>query len=149
MAVTAQDLPYDGEKLLGFKPAVMKVAKKILYASDAGDCGTFDLFDLSSDMWVKEVRTQVATAFTASVTITIGDSDDVDGWLTAATIAATTAVATGLMKSSMTSDSDNSYGMARGRKYGTAQPIQAVIAGAAPAVGTLNVYLEYADFGGL
>jgi hypothetical protein len=145
MGVTAVNIPPVGEK---FHERGLRTVKNTLNGSDADTAGTFTLFEVDPGVFILEVRTQIETALPSGVTMTIGDSDDVDGWLTAATIADTVAVATGLFKSSMSADSDNLYGIARG-KYITdtsAQTIDAVITGALAAAGKVNVVVLFAEF---
>lgn len=140
MAVTKKYIPVLGED---YVDRAERVARAYLYGTDADTTGTFDLFQVKEGTFVHEVRTCVNSAFNASVTITIGDSDDPDGWLTSAVIAPQTAVTTGLFKSSATADSDNAYGIAGGKYYSNSQPIQAVFGGTAPTQGKLEVLVYY------
>jgi len=141
MTVTAAPIPRKGEQYMQGGPHVVR---RYLYASDASDCGTYDLFAVASGVWVQEIRTNVNTAFTASVAIDIGDSDDDDGWVSYGLCAATTAVTSGAYKSSLTTDSAaNAYGIAHGKIYTSTQAIQAKVWGAAPSAGELEILCQY------
>lgn len=145
MGVNAVNIPPVGEK---FHERGLRTVTNTLNGSDADTAGVFPLFTVSPGVFIHEVKAQVETALPSGVTTVIGDTDDADGWLTAATIADTTAVTTGLFKSSMTSDSDNAYGIARG-KYITdtsAKTIDATITGALAATGKINVVVVFSEF---
>lgn len=144
--MTSVNVPTIGEL---YASNVVKMARRVITATEASAQAVYDLFDLNVDnIFVEEIRTRVTTAWTASVTITVGDSDDADGWMTAATLAATTAVAdsSGLFKTSGTADSDNAYGIGGGRLYPNSSDgnrIQMTVGGATPAAGELEVVMKY------
>jgi len=100
---------------------------------------TVPLFDINSTaIMVHSVTWDVETAFTASVTVTLGDGYVPAGYVTAAQLAAT-IISTG----SAFDDTSAAPEYALGRRYGTTDAIDAVVAGANPAVGKLNVYCVY------
>jgi len=80
----------------------------------------------------------VETAFTASVTMTLGDSDDADGYAAAADVAAT-VISTGCAFED--TSAGNTFN--RGRRYGSTQSIDVTVAGADALVGVINVYCVY------
>jgi len=132
MTLTAKKLPIEGDMAL---PGVLHCARLTINASDCTSAAVNELFDPDTDVFVGDIRTQIATAFTASTTLTIGDSDDTDGWYTAAQIACTTAVTTGLWKSS----SDAAYG--GGKQYVDGNVITMTADGL--TVGQINILAEY------
>ncbi|MBU2177496.1 MAG: hypothetical protein KJ556_20580 [Gammaproteobacteria bacterium] len=141
MTLTALNIPAEGEF---FSPGVSHVQSVTFDATDCSSAAVTTIVNVlaTSDnpVYVKELRTRVNTAFTAGTTLTIGDTD-VDGWLTAVLIACTTAVTTGLMKSSMTADSLNANGIAKGKIYSDTDAI--TISADGLTAGQLEVLIEY------
>lgn len=142
MAVTAINIPALGEH---FSPGVYHMQTMLINATDCSSAAANTIANIYADtdnrVWMREIRTRVNTAFTASGTITIGDTD-ADGWLVAATIACTTAVTTGLMKSSNTDGTNNANGIAFGKLYEAADYITLTVDGC--AAGQLEVAFIYA-----
>jgi hypothetical protein len=145
MTVTAVHIPPVGEIM---HERGLRIATNTLEGSDADTAGTFTLFEIGPNVFIHEVKTQVATALPSGITTTIGNSTDVDTWLLAATIADTVAVTTGLWKSSYTDCSSNEFGIARGWYSGTVSTdvIAATITGALAATGKINVAVVFSEF---
>ena len=114
----------------------------MLVESDAGAQGTYALFNVPAGVIVLDVKSNVNEAFDASVTITIGDGTDVDGFLASAKIAPQSAVSSGVLKSTL---SGTQEAFAGGRKYAAADTIDAVVGGADPTVGELDVWIFYIE----
>jgi len=97
------------------------------------------LFDINSTgIMVHSVSWDVETAFTASVTITLGDTEVAGGYAAAVQLAAT-IISTGCAFS----DSSCGKEYAVGKRYLTTDAIDATVAGANPVVGLLNAYCVY------
>ncbi len=97
------------------------------------------LFDINSTgVMVHSVSWDVETAFTASVDISLGDTEVAAGYVTVAQLAAT-IISTG----SAFDDTSAAPEYAVGRRYLTTDAIDATIASANPLVGLLNVYCVY------
>lgn len=117
------------------------------------EAATTALFNVKAGTMVHEIIAYVATAYTASAAITIGDSDDADGWFVAANLACTVlySASTTIMRSSrnellstaLTADL-NVYGA--GKVYTVDQPIN-IVSGASNLVGQMDVYLVYSRVG--
>jgi len=107
---------------------------------------TAALFNInSSNVFVHHVSFDVETAFTASVTLTLGDGQDADGYAPASDIGAT-VISTGVAWSpgGVISGSDKTGGTYdRGRRYGSTDTIDIVAGGADIAAGKINVYVVY------
>jgi hypothetical protein len=140
-------IPLEGQPYLGDNPQIVKVAKCTL-AYSGGDVNTgasqatFPLFNIPAGTLVLEMLCVTTVAWTASVTINVGDGDDTSGWLATAKVAPTSQVTTGILKSSLRAAAET-YGV--GKKYAAADTIDAVVAGATPGVGTTDFYLVYIE----
>lgn len=100
---------------------------------------TIGLFDINSTaVFIHHLSFDVETAFTASVTCTLGDGQDADGFAAAADVAAT-VISTGVAFED--TSAGNTYN--RGRRYPATDAIDAVFGGADIAVGIMNVYVLY------
>lgn len=158
-------LPAYGEYDLN--PRAMKVAECIIASGTTDGAATaasdsnagVDFFtDTQEDwfifaapnggVWVRDIVGAVQVAFTASVSITIGDTGDTDGWANAVSIGATS---TGIRLTLPTSDdgdiAQNAYRMSGGKWLAldsdTNTGVELDIAGADPAVGRMTVYAMY------
>lgn len=144
-------LPQYGEPV---NPGVV-YAKSIIVAATSSDgdeavvlgsdTENVNLFDVAANTRVFDVKGYVETAFTASVTLSIGDSDDIAGFQSQASIGATS---TGnlLVVDSDALDSDDvaAYTFSGGKFYPSSQSIDLDVSGAVPAVGRLRVDVLYA-----
>jgi len=100
---------------------------------------TIPIFDINSTgIFVHSVTWDVETLWTTDVDISLGDSDDVDGYAKIAQIAAT-VVSTG----AAWDDTSAADAYVKGRRYLSTQSIDAVVSGEEPLAGVLNVYCVY------
>lgn len=117
------------------------------YDVDLGaEAATTPIFNVKAGTMVLDVLAKVVTAFTASVAMTIGDSDDVDGYFLAASINSTVISSEfRSAKSQYSSDAlPAAYGM--GKLYAADQSID-IVTGASTIVGQMDVYLVYSRVG--
>jgi hypothetical protein len=130
-------IPQEGEINTG--PFVKKIVH-VTYGPDTTadvlvtDCGTFTLVDVNEPIIVFSAKAWIATAFTASVTATLGDSADVDRYMDA-TAMGDTVVDTALQADSLAAPFWDTAGL----------DIQVVVAGAVPAAGLAHIFVEYAS----
>jgi len=106
-----------------------------LNAGDFSGFATKELFRVPANTFVTDIIVNISQAFTASVTITIGDGSDVDRFFDSATIAPQTAA-----WKSMKQDTQPGSG---GYIYTSGDTIDLVLAGATPTAGTIDVWLAY------
>lgn len=136
--MSAKFIPQEGEIFVG--PGVKKVLH-VTYGPDtaadvsATDCGVFTLVNVKNPIIVHTVKAWVETAFTASVTSTIGDTGSAARYMDTATVGDTT-VDTALAADTLAAPFWNTAGL----------DINVTIAGAAPAVGLAHVFVEYSDY---
>lgn len=145
--MAAIDIPFVGERFVGEKPQIVKIAKVT-----AGSASTNDvvlsaqeasaLFNIPANTLVLDVYANVNTAFTALVTLDIGDGTDPAGWLATAKIAPQSAVSSGLVKRSSKATAEAYAG---GKLYGSADTIDITVGAADVAAGQIDVYIEYID----
>lgn len=102
---------------------------------------TYQFLSVPAGTVIMDVRTRVITAFTAAVTITLGDGTAAAGYLDSTEIAPTSAESAGLYKSCVLQANTFSPG----RKYLVADTLDAVVGGANPLVGLLEVLVDYLD----
>ena len=103
---------------------------------------TYTLVNVPKDMIILGVATRISTAFSASVTLKIGDGDDddcfTDSTHIAPTVAETLGVFTPGFKATM-------IAAAGGKQYLAADTIDIVVGGATPATGVMDVLINYID----
>jgi hypothetical protein len=144
--MAAIDLVGVGQSFLGENPQVVKV-RKVTLGFNTGDVqtganqGTYALFNIPAGAFVLDLWANVNTAWTALVTITIGDGTSPAGFFASADLAPQTAVSSGLFKKA----SASAEAMANGKYYAAADTIDAVVAGANPDAGELDVYIAYIE----
>lgn len=135
--MTNKSIPEAGEIFKGYVPALKEVLH-VTYGPGTGadvqttDCGTYQLVDVNLPVIVWSVKYWVETAFTASVTATIGDTGDVDRYLDA-TATGDTTVDTAFQADSLAAPFWDTAGI----------DINVVVAGATPTVGLAHVFVEY------
>jgi hypothetical protein len=135
--MTKKFIPGEGQVKSGMVPAG-KFIHHITVGSATtcdivvGDLGVYDLIDVTEPIIVYGVYTEVVTAFTASVAMTLGDSADVDRYADNTNIGSTTA-ATGILVAATASLPMSA----------DAIPVQIVVSGATVAAGLMNVYFSY------
>ena len=160
--------------------STMRIAKSLQAADTTGDTNIYDviigsgdsaavvnLFQFQHHTLIYDVGWRVRAPFTASMTLTIGDSDDADGWSNAAANVGATVADTAIMWSrevvlgqsligSTTAVADTTavpiYGAA-GRlmvadTVGSPINLTATVAGAVPATGQIEIYAMYCLMGG-
>ena len=112
---------------------------------------TVGIFNLEADsdkpeqgIWVTSVLPVGITAFTASVIMNIGDTDDANGWVDSA-IFLVTSTNVGLSSGTTDDTSDDFlYNFFGGKFYATSSgQVDLLITGADPAAGRLAVYASY------
>lgn len=137
--MTEKHIPEEGEVFKGYKPATRQLAHLTVGAATTndvvvGETGVYTLVDVTEPIVVFGAWTQCETAFTASVTLTIGDSTTADLFFadTTMNIASTGAILIA------------STGVSVPYVYAAGQDILGTVAGATVAAGLLHVYLDYA-----
>lgn len=142
--MTALVIPQDGERFIGENPQVPRIYRQTIGAA-AGQGVLLDaqetqgVFAIPAGYFVDWVAIKITTAWTASVTLTMGDGDDVDGWLTNALSAPQTDDDTlGIFAKSV--GQDTIYAL--GKFYAAADNIDIVAAGATPAAGVAEAYCQ-------
>lgn len=109
------------------------------------ELATTNLFSVAAGTMVYDILAKINVAYTAGVTMTIGDSDDADGWFLA--VASTTVSSEFLSSKNVPSTGIvalNPYGA--GKLYTAAQTID-IVTGASTLVGQMDVYLVYSRVG--
>lgn len=151
--MAAKIIPAVGETFLGSNPAGVRTLKVVAGHSGQspdvalGTTGTYALVTVGAGALILEVRARVLVAFTASVTLNIGDANNTSGWMATAKVAPQSAVVTGLWTRT-TLPTAEAY--AGGLVYATASAINVVVGGATVAAGKLEVLVDYIpDFNGL
>lgn len=144
-SLTAPAILNIGKIMTGQLPGVRRTMR-ILIGALTGQVlvdaqGTYQFLSVPAGAVVLDVRTRVITAFSASVTITLGDGTAAAGYLDSTEIAPTVAETAGLYKSCVLQANTFSPG----KKYLVADTLDAVIAGATPAAGLLEVLVDYLD----
>ncbi len=138
-------IPYEGQGPNSF-PSVVRVARIKIGASSDNDVvlsstGVYTLLNAKAGVVVHEIGEQINTAFTASVALDFGDSDDADGFFadtdnspqsTDAAIVSTTGV---------------TRAYAGGKLYAADQAVQITVSGAAVAAGQADVYVTFSQAG--
>lgn len=133
-------IPGQGENFNGYVPANIKLAHVTFGSATTADVQVAEiaagvpLWTVSRPIVVLGLWTQVETAFTTSVTATIGDTTTADRFLADTTMnpAATGAVLVA------------STGLTVPYVYSAGQDITVDIGGATVAAGLCHVYLQYA-----
>jgi len=123
--------------LKAFRVLVGFAAADVLVDAQA----TYQLLSVPAGTVIEEILLRVITGFTASVTMTIGDGAAAAGFFASADIAPTVADTAGVFKSLKKTSSARSAGF----KYLAADTIDAVIAGATPVAGLMEIIFIVAD----
>lgn len=154
----AKTLPYIGELNVGKN--LLKVQRIVVGADSSDnpdvlvtDCGTYALWTpIPAGVLVKEIIAHVDTAWTGSVTLTVGDTD-ADGFLTSALIAPQTADSEDFASSFITLASTGNIIVASGPAYRPGRYYNAAdtdgicltVAGATPADGKTTFWIWYVE----
>jgi hypothetical protein len=135
----AKAIPEVGEIFKGYVPANRQVAHVTVGAATTndvvvGETGVYTLLDVNEPIVIFGAWTQCETAFTTSVTLTIGDTGSADRLFadTTMNIASSGAILIA------------STGLTVPYVQSAAQDIEGTIAGATVAAGLLHVYVDYA-----
>lgn len=100
---------------------------------------TVPLFDINAtDIIIHSLYRDVETAFTASLTGTLGDGANAGGFMDAVTLAATV-----ISSGQISEDTNANQEYLMGKWYKSTDSIDMVIAGADPLVGKMSVYVVY------
>ena len=145
-------LPYIGEYIPGqLNPGEVKVAHCRL-AFSGGDVNTgavqatYNLFKFTMAAILLEVMAYTPTAWTTSVTITLGDTNAAAGWMASAKIAPTSAQTNGIMKATDVSTADTyAGGLLIAGTAAAPYILTATVGGANPAVGITDVYVRFVE----
>src|SRR3990167_6873214 len=116
--MAAITLPTAG--LLNAGPGVLQCAMLLIGGDDQGSAvdvefdaqETLAVCNVPANCFIDHVSCVTETAWTASVTLDLGDGDDADGFLASAKVAPTTAVTTGILKSSVRATAE-AYGVGK------------------------------------
>jgi len=145
--MAAISIPQEGQRFLGEKPQVIKVAKVSIGVAASNDV-VFDaieslaVFNVPANCLVLEVAIYTPTAWTATAILDVGDGVDPNGWLATAKVAPTVAQTDGVLKRS-TLPTAEAY--AAGKLYTAADTIDVAIGTAIPAVGQSNIFITYIE----
>jgi len=141
----SKTIPYVGEFLnSGDFPALMRCAHLLVGPDTTNDVivttqATYDLLTLPAGAVVHNALTLVRTAFTASVTLTIGDSDSAAGFFASSDIVPQSTG--GVFVNSNALSATAAYAL--GKQYAASQALQMVVGGATAAAGLMDVYVLY------
>ncbi len=137
--MTRKQIPAEGETFPGWIPAKRELLHVTVGSASTadvqvGETGVYELVDVTEPIIVFGAWTQTETAFTTSVTLTVGDSTTADLFFSDTTmnIASSGAVLIA------------STGLTVPYVYAAGQDILGTVAGATVAAGLLHIYLEYA-----
>lgn len=145
--MSAISIPDVGESFLGSKPQAVKIAKVSIGFAASNDVvfdaqETLAVFNVPANCLVLDMYIYTPTAWTASVTLNVGDGTDTDGWLATAKVAPTSAQTDGLAKRTSKATAE---AFAGGKLYLAADTIDVIIGGATPLVGQSDIYIEYIE----
>lgn len=119
-----------------YKGSAARTLKYTLDPATIG-VGTTAMFSLPANAVVLDIQVLITTAFTGSVTCTVGDGSDADRFLDSASFAPQTTGG-----KTMKQDAQPGSG---GHKYTAADTVDITIAGATPAAGAAEIYLTYLE----
>jgi hypothetical protein len=147
-------IPQIGETYVGTNPAVVKCARVTVGVSSGNPDVVIDpsaavaIFTVPAGCLVTDFKGRVLEAFTASVNLDFGDSDDVDGYLAEAALACTafSSDTVNVLKRNEGGYID-ATGKDGGRVYDAAQDILCTASTATPVVGKAEVYIFYTEAG--
>lgn len=104
-----------------------------------GAPATVPLATVAPNTLIPLVLSRVKVAFTASVTLTIGDGTSAAGFMASADVAPQTAVTTGIMVSSLGS----AEAFAGGKTYEVTDTIDVVVAAATAVAGYMELFIFF------
>lgn len=152
--MTKEVIPVAGDKLSDGFPSVEKIVKvtcgatsgEVLITTGTGD--VFDLITVPIYAQVTDVGWMVDKAFTAAVDLSIGDTDDADGWAEIADVDATTVDTYILWASRLYNATDGTstnpaYALSTPLYSTAGKDIKITSAVTQPATGQMSVYIKY------
>ena len=114
----------------------------------AGATGTeaFTLWDVAAGTYVESIFCSVDTAWNASVTLEVGDTTDIDGWLDTLQVAAT-STSDALIFSTGSADTAETpfYQHQGGKYYQSTGLIELDVSGATATVGRAVFFIKYSQ----
>jgi len=137
--MAVKTIPAVGEIYLGDVPATRRLLHVSVGAATTspditvGDAAAYPIVTFGANTLIYAAWTQVTEAFTASVTVTLGDSDAADYFHASATIA---PQSTGAVLVASTNSVP--------KLFAAAQDLEVVVGAATVAAGMLDIYIEYA-----
>src|SRR3990170_1916566 len=140
-------------------PRALKIDRVIVAATSSdGDedivlgtgtaTGTQDvvLWAVSAGTYVESIFCNIETAFTASVTLEVGDTADIDGWLDTLQVAATSTSDALIFSTNSADTAETPFYVNQGGKYfADSGVIELDVSGATAAVGRAIFYIKYAQ----
>jgi hypothetical protein len=158
--MTKESIPVAGDRLSDGFPSVEKIVKatcgatsgEVLMVTSSGD--VFGLCTIPQYAQIMDVGWMVDLAFTASVDLKIGDTDDDDGWAEVDDVGATTTD-TGIVWSSkrivavsdtagvLQTSTQPAYALTTPLYSTAGKDINIVVDSADPATGKMSVYIKY------
>jgi hypothetical protein len=137
-------IPYVGEFINSHDfPAPVRMARVTVGSASTndvqvGDTGTYTLFTVPAGACVIEILSRVQTAFTASVTLAVGDSDAASGFLASSDVVPqSTGITLASSKTALAT-------MSGGKIYDAAQDILLTVGAATVAAGLAEIFMVYA-----
>lgn len=135
-------IPEVGEVFNGYVPAKRQLTHLTIGAATTsdivvGETGVYTLVDVTEPIVVFGLWTQCETAFTTSVTLTIGDSTTADLFMADTTMNIASSGAVWIRDTGTTVP----------YQYAAAQSLLGTVAGATVAAGLLHVWVDYAIIG--
>jgi hypothetical protein len=137
--MTKKNIPGIGEQFSGYVPAVRKTLH-VTFGADTtadvivGETGVYELVNVDMPIIVFKTWSQVETAFTSSVTATVGDTGS------AARYHTDTGMAPASSGAILVAGAVNTVPSVL-----TAIPINVTIGGATVAAGLASIYIEYSE----
>jgi hypothetical protein len=146
--MAAKTVPFEGEVLANNAFRWQRVTAGFASTNDVVTIAqtAYSLFAVKAGTFVRAVYAYVVTAFTASVTLDIGDATDVDGFLATAKIAPTSADTNSVLVATYAGTAEAYNG---GKFYSADTNINITVGGANPLAGKLVAYMEYLDLNSL
>jgi len=137
-------------------PRALKIDRVIVAATSsdgdedilAGASGTEDiaLWDIRAGTYVESIFCNIETAWTASVTLEVGDTTDIDGWLDTLQVAATSTSDALIFSTNSADTAETPFYVNQGGKYfADSGVIELDVSGATAAVGRAIFYIKYAQ----
>jgi len=152
--MTKESIPVTGDKLSDGFPSIEKIVKctfgatsgEVLGITSSGD--VFGLCTVPQYAQVTDVGWMVDKIFTAAVDLSIGDTDDPNGWAEVDDVGATTIDtyimwASRLYNATDGTSTNPAYALAAPLYSTAGKDINIVVDTADPATGQLSVYVKY------